>query len=151
MFKLRNVCNLVRVNNWDPNEPERYTVVNSGGYASVKAMEVAQNKNVIAAMGEFYSKTSIFRIVVIIVSKYCRICKLVKLTKVKRVAIISSFEPLSLATRLFAAKGINILTSIYISADAYNNNDYTQADVMLKEVDARYVIVIAGPSVTADF
>ncbi|KAJ3319136.1 hypothetical protein HDU76_000632 [Blyttiomyces sp. JEL0837] len=51
--------NLVRYNSWDPDYSADWPYVNSGGFAMKNAMDVAQS-GVIAAVGEYFSKSTIF-------------------------------------------------------------------------------------------
>ncbi|KAJ3309223.1 hypothetical protein HDU76_003684 [Blyttiomyces sp. JEL0837] len=51
--------NLVRYNNWDPDASALYDYVDSGGFSMIQAMKLVQN-NVTAAVGEYFSRTTIF-------------------------------------------------------------------------------------------
>ncbi|KAJ3327551.1 hypothetical protein HDU76_011560 [Blyttiomyces sp. JEL0837] len=47
--------------------------------------------------------------------------------------------------------GINILTKIAISRENFLRHDYTEGYKILRDVDARYIIILADPDTTADF
>ncbi|KAJ3327784.1 hypothetical protein HDU76_011143 [Blyttiomyces sp. JEL0837] len=176
--------NILRVNNWDPElESEAFGVINSGGFASLAAMELAQRRDVIVAVGEYFSKTAIystevlsyykipfcqsgasserlsnrmiypysFRMASSIMMECAAFASWLTYSKIKRVAIVSSFEPLSVNTKqlyekALLAQGISILTSIYLSTEAYEKHEYTQAYATIKEVDASDYSLI-GPRI----
>ncbi|KAJ3327783.1 hypothetical protein HDU76_011142 [Blyttiomyces sp. JEL0837] len=147
---------IIRVNNWDPEKSQEYLYSDSGGYASVRAIDTAQHKDVVAVIGEYYSKTAVFRMMSSVTRDSAVLASWLKYANIKRVAIVSGFDKLSVTTRpiferTFTSNGINIITNIYISADSYNNNDYREAYATLKSVDARYIILIASAGITTDF
>ncbi|KAJ3313510.1 hypothetical protein HDU76_002633 [Blyttiomyces sp. JEL0837] len=82
--------------------------------------------------------------------------QLLRALKVKRVAIVTAFDPVSQGLaqdtqRTLTEGKINILTKLVIRRDAYLQKNYDPLFNTLKHVDARYIIIFAGPYVTMDF
>ncbi|KAJ3270175.1 hypothetical protein HDU76_011197, partial [Blyttiomyces sp. JEL0837] len=132
---------------------DQYDIMNSGGYGVAAAMNVSQS-GVIAAFGEFFSKSTLMTGGVGY-GKY--VLQMLNALNVKRVAIVVGFDALSrglvkdLEETLLRAK-ITILTKLAITLDSYVQSNYHLMYSSLKAVDARYILVVnANPDVTADF
>ncbi|KAJ3327552.1 hypothetical protein HDU76_011561 [Blyttiomyces sp. JEL0837] len=84
------------------------------------------------------------------------IAQLLLYWKVKRVALVFGFDAESVAggrdvANSFKKHGINVITLLTISRESFLRHDYTEGYKILRDVDARYIILLANPDTTADF
>ncbi|KAJ3316984.1 hypothetical protein HDU76_001430 [Blyttiomyces sp. JEL0837] len=177
---------MIRQNSWDANQSKIYNFVDSGGYSFMQAIKLAEmgvtavvgeyySKTTLFS-GQVFSQLQIplcgidqasptladknrydyfFRMTSGTgFGKY--VTTFLKYYNIKRVALVSDFSALGVATTAntvarFAQNGIQVITKIYLSAETVKNHDYNVSYQTLKTVDARFIIIMADGPPTADF
>ncbi|KAJ3301594.1 hypothetical protein HDU76_005700 [Blyttiomyces sp. JEL0837] len=125
--------NAVRVNMWDPEYANLHkNGMNSGGYATVRVIEALQSTGALLAVGEFNGAIAI--------------------TSINQVfkKVISTIPARDFEDTM-SANEISVLTKIQLNPSVVKTGDYTLSYETLRNVDARYIVIIADTQLTADF
>ncbi|KAJ3323188.1 hypothetical protein HDU76_013722 [Blyttiomyces sp. JEL0837] len=156
--------NLARVNSWDPDYSDIWPYVDSGGFGITAAVNlVKKNDAVIAAVGEYFSKSAMMFNNNMLITK--GFSKVLKSWNVKRIGLVVAFDSLSQddltnsrgakagkkAERIFVQDGITILTKVELTQEMVRNHDYKEAYLTLLHADARYIFMAGSPEAVSDF